>query len=178
MWERCSCPEGPLGPSSPVPQQYYILLILTDGAVNDMADTREAIVRASHLPMSVIVVGVGNADFTDMQTLVGDAGVLRSPRGEPAAQETSCSSCPSGNSRTWVLRTGWWSRVRPRGGAPVSATVCQALGPVTGLTLGPIVGETGAERTEPASPPSLPFVTRTQQPSSTQKPFCYESHQT
>ncbi|NXG24972.1 CPNE7 protein, partial [Grallaria varia] len=49
--------------------QYFILLILTDGVVTDMADTREAIVRASYLPMSIIIVGVGNADFTDMQIL-------------------------------------------------------------------------------------------------------------
>ncbi|KAF7469350.1 Hypothetical predicted protein [Marmota monax] len=69
------------------PQQYYILLILTDGVVTDMADTREAIVRASHLPMSIIIVGVGNADFTDMQTLDGEDGVLRSPRGEPALRD-------------------------------------------------------------------------------------------
>ncbi|CAO2609586.1 Cpne7 [Lemmus lemmus] len=67
--------------------QYYILLILTDGVVTDMSDTREAIVRASHLPMSVIIVGVGNADFTDMQILDGDDGVLRSPRGEPALRD-------------------------------------------------------------------------------------------
>ncbi|XP_012891110.1 PREDICTED: copine-7 [Dipodomys ordii] len=67
--------------------QYYILLILTDGVVTDMSDTREAIVRASHLPMSIIIVGVGNADFTDMQVLDGDDGVLRSPRGEPALRD-------------------------------------------------------------------------------------------
>uniref|UniRef100_A0A8C4KWM2 Copine-7 n=1 Tax=Equus asinus asinus TaxID=83772 RepID=A0A8C4KWM2_EQUAS len=67
--------------------QYYILLILTDGVVTDMADTREAIVRASHLPMSIIIVGVGNADFTDMHVLDGDDGVLRSPRGEPALRD-------------------------------------------------------------------------------------------
>ncbi|XP_073738530.1 copine-7 isoform X2 [Callorhinus ursinus] len=67
--------------------QYYILLVLTDGVVTDMADTREAIVRASHLPMSIIIVGVGNADFTDMQTLDGDDGILRSPRGEPALRD-------------------------------------------------------------------------------------------
>ena len=36
-------------------QQYFILLILTDGVITDMADTREAIVHASHLPMSVII---------------------------------------------------------------------------------------------------------------------------
>ncbi|XP_059521534.1 copine-7 [Myotis daubentonii] len=67
--------------------RYYILLILTDGVVTDMADTREAIVRASRLPMSIIIVGVGNADFTDMQVLDGDDGVLRSPRGEPALRD-------------------------------------------------------------------------------------------
>lgn len=55
--------------------------------MTDMSDTREAIVRASHLPMSVIIVGVGNADFTDMQILDGDDGVLRSPRGEPALRD-------------------------------------------------------------------------------------------
>ncbi|XP_024407283.2 copine-7 isoform X2 [Desmodus rotundus] len=67
--------------------QYFILLILTDGVVTDMADTREAIVHASRLPMSIIIVGVGNADFTDMQVLDGDAGVLCSLRGEPALRD-------------------------------------------------------------------------------------------
>uniref|UniRef100_A0A8C6YNY4 Copine C-terminal domain-containing protein n=2 Tax=Nothoprocta TaxID=8806 RepID=A0A8C6YNY4_NOTPE len=52
-----------------------------------MADTREAIVRASYLPMSIIIVGVGNADFTDMQILDGDDGVLRSPKGEPVLRD-------------------------------------------------------------------------------------------
>lgn len=95
-WLVCCGPCGSLGGlGAPgpgphgllCPQQYYILLILTDGVVTDMADTREAIVRASHLPMSIIIVGVGNADFTDMQVLDGDDGVLRSPRGEPALRD-------------------------------------------------------------------------------------------
>lgn len=72
---------------SPVSQEYFILLILTDGVITDMADTREAIVHASHLPMSVIIVGVGNADFTDMQILDGDDGILRSPKGEPVLRD-------------------------------------------------------------------------------------------
>ncbi|CAM9203860.1 unnamed protein product [Lampetra fluviatilis] len=67
--------------------QFFILLILTDGVVTDMGDTREAIVRASHLPMSIVIVGVGNADFGDMHALDGDDGVLRAPRGEPAARD-------------------------------------------------------------------------------------------
>ncbi|XP_029307320.1 LOW QUALITY PROTEIN: copine-4 [Cottoperca gobio] len=67
--------------------QYFILLILTDGVITDMADTREAIVQASHLPMSVIIVGIGSADFSDMQMLDGDDGILRSPKGEPVLRD-------------------------------------------------------------------------------------------
>ncbi|NXN15583.1 CPNE2 protein, partial [Indicator maculatus] len=43
--------------------QYFILLILTDGVISDMEETRQAVVQASRLPMSIIIVGVGNADF-------------------------------------------------------------------------------------------------------------------
>nr|XP_043890919.1 copine-4-like isoform X1 [Solea senegalensis] len=67
--------------------QYFILLILTDGVITDMADTREAIVQASHLPMSIIIVGIGNADFSDMQMLDGDDGILRSLKGEPVLRD-------------------------------------------------------------------------------------------
>lgn len=52
-----------------------------------MADTREAIVQASHLPMSIIIVGIGNADFSDMQMLDGGDGILCSPRGEPVLRD-------------------------------------------------------------------------------------------
>ena len=52
-----------------------------------MYETRDAIVHASNLPMSIIIVGVGNADFSDMRMLDGDDGVLRSPSGEPACRD-------------------------------------------------------------------------------------------
>lgn len=61
--------------------------MLTDGVLSDMSNTRDAIVKASHLPMSIIIVGVGNADFTDMNELDGDNGVLRSPSGEQASRD-------------------------------------------------------------------------------------------
>ncbi|GAB5572729.1 copine-4 isoform X1 [Prionailurus iriomotensis] len=67
--------------------KYSVLLVLTDGVVSDMAETRTAIVRASRLPMSIIIVGVGNADFSDMRLLDGDDGTLRCPRGVPAARD-------------------------------------------------------------------------------------------
>ncbi|XP_038077700.1 copine-3-like isoform X2 [Patiria miniata] len=67
--------------------QYFILLLLTDGVITDMYETRDAIVAASKLPMSIIIVGVGNADFSDMRMLDGDDGVLRSPSGEPVCRD-------------------------------------------------------------------------------------------
>ncbi|GCC44540.1 hypothetical protein chiPu_0028558 [Chiloscyllium punctatum] len=68
-------------------QKYYMLLILTDGVVTDISDTRDAIVEGSSLPLSIIIVGVGNADFTDMRALDGDDGILLSTYGQEAARD-------------------------------------------------------------------------------------------
>ncbi|XP_061167969.1 copine-8-like isoform X2 [Saccostrea echinata] len=51
---------------------YFVLLILTDGEITDMRNTIDAIVTASHLPLSIIIVGVGNADFSAMNVLDAD----------------------------------------------------------------------------------------------------------
>nr|XP_057915730.1 copine-3 isoform X1 [Doryrhamphus excisus] len=67
--------------------QYFVLLIITDGVITDMDDTRNAIVNASRLPMSIIIVGVGGADFTAMEFLDGDDGRLRSMTGEAAMRD-------------------------------------------------------------------------------------------
>ncbi|NWX17537.1 CPNE9 protein, partial [Aegotheles bennettii] len=52
--------------------QYHVLLIITDGVISDMLQTKEAIVTASSLPMSIIIVGVGPAEFEAMEELDGD----------------------------------------------------------------------------------------------------------
>lgn len=52
-----------------------------------MDETRHAIVQASKLPMSIIIIGVGNADFAAMEFLDGDASVLRSNTGEEAVRD-------------------------------------------------------------------------------------------
>ncbi|XP_062445487.1 copine-1 isoform X3 [Rhea pennata] len=67
--------------------QYFVLLIITDGEITDLDQTRQAIVNASKLPMSIIIVGVGEADFKAMEFLDGDNGVLKSLTGEPAARD-------------------------------------------------------------------------------------------
>lgn len=55
-----------------LPQQYFILLMLTDGVISDMQDTQRAIIHASRLPMSIIIVGVGDANFSAMNVLDAD----------------------------------------------------------------------------------------------------------
>jgi vacuolar-type H+-ATPase subunit F/Vma7 len=54
-------------------QKYTVLLILTDGVIDDMNETIASIVRASYLPLSIIIVGIGNEDFRDMGKLDGDS---------------------------------------------------------------------------------------------------------
>uniref|UniRef100_A0A6Q2XW56 C2 domain-containing protein n=1 Tax=Esox lucius TaxID=8010 RepID=A0A6Q2XW56_ESOLU len=66
--------------------QYFILLIITDGVISDMAQTKESIVNASCLPMSIIIVGVGPAEFDAMIELDGDE-VRISSRGRYAERD-------------------------------------------------------------------------------------------
>lgn len=68
-------------------QQYFVLLIITDGEITDLDQTKQAIVNSSKLPMSIIIVGVGEADFKAMEVLDGDNGVLKSSTGEPVARD-------------------------------------------------------------------------------------------
>ncbi|XP_041096079.1 copine-1 [Polyodon spathula] len=67
--------------------QYFVLLIITDGEITDLDQTRQAIVNCSKLPMSIIIIGVGEADFKAMEFLDGDNGVLKSLTGESAARD-------------------------------------------------------------------------------------------
>uniref|UniRef100_A0A3B3SWC3 Copine 8 n=1 Tax=Paramormyrops kingsleyae TaxID=1676925 RepID=A0A3B3SWC3_9TELE len=66
--------------------QYFVLLIITDGVISDMAQAKEAIVNAASLPMSLIIVGVGPAEFDAMVELDGDE-VRVSSRGRYAERD-------------------------------------------------------------------------------------------
>ena len=53
--------------------KYTILMILTDGMINDMNECIDLLVKGANLPLSVIIVGIGNFDFGQMEMLnVGD----------------------------------------------------------------------------------------------------------
>jgi hypothetical protein len=51
---------------------YHCIVILTDGEIHDMQATVDLIVELSKLPVSIIIIGVGNEDFMKMQFLDAD----------------------------------------------------------------------------------------------------------
>jgi hypothetical protein len=63
------------------PLKYHILLILTDGIINDMQETIDALVEGSFLPLSVIIIGIGNDHFQEMIELDGDDHPITNSRG-------------------------------------------------------------------------------------------------
>ena len=50
--------------------QYFVLLIITDGIITDLDQTKLAIINACELPFSLIIVGVGNEDFSSMEVII------------------------------------------------------------------------------------------------------------
>lgn len=51
---------------------YHVILMLTDGCIHDMRETIDLIVAASELPLSIIIIGIGDADFKNMEILDAD----------------------------------------------------------------------------------------------------------
>lgn len=66
---------------------YSILMILTDGLITDFQETCNAIVACSKLPISIIIIGVGNEDFSQMDKLDADVQPLKNSQGQPSARD-------------------------------------------------------------------------------------------
>jgi len=66
------------------PTNYFVLLILTDGIITDFQDTKSAIIAASSLPLSIIIIGVGSEDFSAMEELDSDDALLEDGRNTAA----------------------------------------------------------------------------------------------
>jgi hypothetical protein len=64
-----------------------VLLIITDGQITDMEKTKQSIVLASDQPLSIIIVGVGNADFGRMKELDSDGHLLTTADGRTAKRD-------------------------------------------------------------------------------------------
>ena len=67
--------------------KYHILMILTDGIIDDIDETIEELVEGSFLPLSVIIIGVGKADFSNMEVLDADDNPLVNGKGVQAARD-------------------------------------------------------------------------------------------
>ena len=52
-----------------------------------MPATIDLVCQLAELPCSIIIVGVGNADFSAMEELDGDDGGLRDSRGKPCPRD-------------------------------------------------------------------------------------------
>ena len=76
--------------NKPEENNYYILMILTDGIISDMDDTIDKIVEGSKLPLSIVIVGIGNADFSNMEELDGDEIPLINSNGEKKRYSIIC----------------------------------------------------------------------------------------
>ena len=66
---------------------YNILMILTDGYIDDMEETTNSLVEASFLPISVIIIGIGDSDFGNMNTLDADEVPLYDKYGRKADRD-------------------------------------------------------------------------------------------
>ncbi|XP_026456523.1 protein BONZAI 1-like isoform X2 [Papaver somniferum] len=60
--------------SNSMPDTHSVLVIITAGILADIQETIDALVGASACPLSIVIVGVGEADFKDMQILDADNG--------------------------------------------------------------------------------------------------------
>ncbi len=52
--------------------QYNILTILTPGKIDDMKKTISIIIKLSMLPVSIVIIGMGNSNFEFLKTLDSD----------------------------------------------------------------------------------------------------------
>lgn len=66
---------------------YNILVIMTDGKVEDFQDTVNSIVKASQLPISIIIVGIGQNRFDNMNVLADDNNRLIDQNGKSALRD-------------------------------------------------------------------------------------------
>lgn len=67
--------------------EYHVLIIISDGKVTDLHCTIQQIVRCSYLPISIIIVGVGNVSSQNMEMIDGDDTLLIDKFGNRALRD-------------------------------------------------------------------------------------------
>ena len=66
---------------------YHCMIIITDGEIHDMTETTDTIVELSKYPVSLIIIGVGDDDFINMNRLDSDDQVLKNSKGQAAMRD-------------------------------------------------------------------------------------------
>lgn len=64
-----------------------ILFILTDGQIHDRKEVIDQIIECGTLPMSIIIVGIGNGDFGVMKQLDDDNCKLIDSKGRKTQRD-------------------------------------------------------------------------------------------
>ncbi|KNB45277.1 hypothetical protein JH06_2314 [Blastocystis sp. subtype 4] len=67
-------------------KEYVVLILLSDCGIVDQVETARLVIEASHLPLSLIILGMGDNDFQFMNVLDGDDRTL-SFNGEKPARD-------------------------------------------------------------------------------------------
>lgn len=62
-------------------------MILTDGQTNDMQASIDDIIASSNLPLSVIIIGIGDANFKNMSILDNDDKSMVDSKGNKAVRD-------------------------------------------------------------------------------------------
>lgn len=57
---------------------YVVIVVMTDGEIHDMKSVIDTVIQASRLPISIIIIGIGQASFAKMQCLDGNQGLVNS----------------------------------------------------------------------------------------------------
>ena len=67
--------------------KFNLLMILTDEIIEDMDDTINSLVISSYLPISLIIIEIGNADFSNMDMLDANDDSLYDNNGRKADRD-------------------------------------------------------------------------------------------
>ena len=62
---------------------YSIMVLMTDGEINDLPETKDTIVQLSYLPCSLIIVGIGEkTDWNKFERFVKGGGSIKNSDGQ------------------------------------------------------------------------------------------------
>lgn len=61
-------------------KEYVVLVLLTDGTIEDLENTLNSMIQAANLPLSVIIIGVGESDFDSFESLDRQLGLCETVR--------------------------------------------------------------------------------------------------